>query len=261
MSDKLITHEFSDTFDTLEIYPLMDLHIGDEKTDEVLFHKFIAHILAEPNRFVTLQGDLMNNAIKTSVSNVYNETMNPHEQKKWLINELRPIRDRILCIVPGNHENRNTKDVDNRPMEDLAMVLGLDDLYAQNGAFIKVSFGKGDNGKRRTYVLACIHGYGGGTKPGAAANRIEDFLYTMEGVDVIIMGHVHKKLAGAPSKLVVDPRNNTISTKAVLWVIASAWQNYGGYGFRMMLRPGTKGKTPITLHAKQRQIDAIISAC
>lgn len=258
MSDKLIVHELSDTFDTLEILPLLDLHKGDDKTDEVLFHNFIRYVLEKPNRYVTLQGDLMNNAIKTSVSNVYNETMNPHEQKKWLINELKPIKDRILCIVPGNHEDRNTKDVDNRPMEDLAMVLGLERLYAQNGAFVKVSFGKGKDGNRRTYILACIHGYGGGAKPGAAANRIEDFLYTMEGVDIVIMGHVHKKLAGKPSKLVIDPRNNVISTKPVLWVVASAWQDYGGYGFRMMLRPGTKGKTPIVLYAKERYFEAVI---
>ena len=100
MSEKLIVHELSDSFDTLEIYPLMDLHIGDKKTDTVLFYKFIQHILEQPNRYMTIQGDLMNNATKSSVSNVYEETMNPHEQKKWLIHELKCVKDRILCVVP-----------------------------------------------------------------------------------------------------------------------------------------------------------------
>lgn len=255
---KLIEHNFSSEFDTLELYPLVDLHIGDEKTDIKLFRQFIQFIKEKPNRYVTIQGDLMNNAIKTSVSNVYNETMNPQEQKKWLIVELREIKDRILCIVPGNHEERSTKDVDNHPMEDVALALGIENLYHHNGAFVKITFGKDRSSNRRAYVLACIHGYGGGAKPGAAANRIEDFLYTMEGVDILIMGHVHKKLAGKPSKLVIDPRSNLITTKEVLWVVASAWQDYGGYGFRMMLRPGTKGKTPIVLYAKERYFEAVI---
>lgn len=259
MLDKLIVHELSSEFEELEIFPLVDVHVGDDKTDIRLFRQFVQFILEKPNRFVTLQGDLMNNALKTSVSNVYNETMNPHEQKKWLIVELRPIAHRILCIVPGNHEERSTKDVDDHPMEDLAIALNIEKNYRGNGAFIKVCFGKNiTNGKRLAYVICCIHGFGGGAKPGAAANRIEDFLYTMEGVDIIVMGHVHKKLAGRPSKIVIDTRNNTITQRDTVWAIAAPWQDYGGYGFRMMLRPGTKGKTPIKLYGTYKDFNVTI---
>lgn len=259
MSDKLIVHELSSEFEELEIYPLCDLHIGDDKTDIKLFREFIQFVLDKPNRFVTLQGDLMNNAIKTSVSNVYNETMNPHEQKKWIIAELKPIKDRILCIVPGNHEERSTKDVDSHLMEDVAMTLGKENLYRGNGAFIKVCFGKSTiSGKRMAYTFCLIHGFGGGAKPGAAANRIEDFLYSMEGIDILIMGHVHKKLSGKPSRLVIDPRNNKITQKDMLWVIAAPWQDHGGYAFRMMLKPSPKGKTMIKLSGKVKHFEAVI---
>jgi ribosomal protein L25 (general stress protein Ctc) len=259
LSDKLIVHELSDTFDTLEIYPLMDLHIGDRKTDTVLFHKFIQHILEQPNRFITIQGDLMNNATKSSVSNTYEETMNPQEQKKWLIHEFRCVKDRILCIVPGNHEERSTKDVDNHPLDDLATALELDDLYRHDGAFMKVSFGrKTANSKPAAYTLCCIHGSGGGAKSGGSVNKIEDFLYSVEGLDIMIMGHVHKKLAGRPSRVCIDPYNNLVSQRDTLWVIASAWQDYGGYAFRKMLRPSPKGKTPIILYGKEKYFEAVI---
>lgn len=149
---KIISHQLSTEFNTLEIYPLTDLHIGDKKTDVKIFREFINFIKAEPNRYVTVQGDLMNNATKSSVSNVYEEIMNPQEQKKWLIVELREIKDRILCIVPGNHEERSTKDVDNHPLEDVAIALGLEDLYFHDGAFVKVSFGKRLKTAKRQHI-------------------------------------------------------------------------------------------------------------
>ena len=258
MSEKLIVHELPSEFNELEVYPLCDLHIGDDKTDIKLFQQFVKFILEKPNRYLTLQGDLMNNALKSSVSNVYNETMNPHEQKKWLIKELRPIASRVLCVVSGNHEERSGKDADVHLMEDVAMALGVEKNFRGNGAFMKVSFGKGDNGKKVAYTFCCIHGFGGGSKPGASANRIEEFLYSMEGIDIMIMGHVHKKLSGRPSRLVIDPRNNIISQKDIMWVIASPWQDHGGYAFRMMLKPSPKGKTTIRLSGKEKHFESII---
>lgn len=256
---KLVVHELSSEFEEIEIYPLMDLHIGDNKTDIPLFRKFIQYIKDQPNRYITIQGDLMNNATKSSVSNVYEESMNPQEQKKQLIFELRPIADRILCFVPGNHEERSTKDVDSHPIEDIAIALNKEKLYFHNGAFLKLSFGKKiNNSKYATYTIGCIHGCGGGAKSGGSVNRIEDYLYSIEGLDILIMGHVHKKIAGKPSKLVIDPRNNLVTQRDVLWVIAAPWQDYGGYGFRYMLRPSTKGKTPIKLYGTEKLFEVTI---
>lgn len=259
MSEKIIVHDLSSDFETLEIYPLMDLHIGDKKTDIVAFHNFIRHILDKPNRYITIQGDLMNNAIKSSVSNVYEEKLNPREQKKWLIQELKCVKDRILCVVPGNHELRSTKDVDNHPLEDIAIALDIGELYKPDGAFIKICFGRRtDNSKKAAYTFCCIHGSGGGSKSGGAVNRIEDFLYSIEGIDILVMGHVHKKLAGRPSRLCVDPHNNYLTQRDTLWVIAAPWQDYGGYAFRKMLRPSPKGRTPIILYGKEKYFEAVI---
>jgi len=255
---KLIVHDLSPEFDTLELYPLLDLHIGDKKTDEKLFESFLKYIKAQPNRFVTIQGDMMNNATKNSVSNSYEERRSPHEQKKYLKHELKAIKDRILCIVPGNHEWRSTRDVDDHPLYDVADALSLEHLYNPDGAFIKVSFGKKANKKKTTYTIGCIHGKGGGKKSGGAVNNIEDYLYSVEGLDILIMGHVHRKMAGKPSKLVIDPRNNNVTQKDVLWVIAAPWQDYGGYAFRSMLRPTTKGKTPIKLYGDHKEMVAEI---
>lgn len=257
---KLLVHALSDTFDKIEIYPTMDLHFGDIKTDYKLFQTFLKFILAEPYRFITIQGDMINNATRSGVSDCFDDTPSPQEQKKWLINELRPLAQagRILCYLDGNHEARNTKETSNRPMEDVAIALGNDELYFRDAVFMKVAFGKGENGKRVAYTLACIHGVGGGIKSGSSVNRIEDWVYSIENLDIGIMGHVHRKIAGRPEKQTIDTHNENVYTRPMLWVIAAPWQDYGGYAMRMMLKPSTKGSTPIYLSGRTKEFHALI---
>lgn len=254
--DKLIVHEFPAEWESMEILPIGDVHIGDPKTDESAFKRFLSYVLEKENRYVLLIGDLMNNALKTSVSNVYNETMNPHEQKKWLIHELRYIQDRILCIVPGNHEYRSVKDDDVHLMEDIAMALNKEDCYREEGAFLKICLGrnKASTTKRIAYTLCAIHGTGGGKKSGSAVNNIEDFAVSIDNLDIITMGHVHKQLTSKPSKIVIDVYNNKVTQREYHCVIAGAWQDYGGYGFRKMYRPTSKNGAIIKLNGREKSV-------
>jgi DNA polymerase II small subunit/DNA polymerase delta subunit B len=81
---KIVPFKFSEEYDEIEIYPLNDLHIGAKETDIKLFQQFAKFIKDKPNRYIVCIGDLLNNALKNSVSDVYSETMNPNEQRKWL---------------------------------------------------------------------------------------------------------------------------------------------------------------------------------
>jgi predicted phosphodiesterase len=256
---KYIKHELSRDLTSLEVYPINDLHIGDSKTDMQLFQQFKKYLLSAPNRYVILNGDLMNNAIKSSVSNCYAEIMSPFEQKKYLINELKDLKHRILGITSGNHEARNKKEVDNDITWDIAAALGLEDLYDEGGVIVKVSLGERRDGQRQiTYVLYATHGAGGGKYSGSSLNNLENYGLCFEGIDIFVMGHVHKKLGGKISKIVVDVRNNTTYEREVLHVISAAWQSYGGYAQKKMLRPGAKGSTPILLNGLTKEFKAVI---
>jgi predicted phosphodiesterase len=256
---KYLKHELSRDFKSLEVYPLNDLHIGDGLTDVKLFLQFKKFILAEPHRYLILNGDLMNNAIKSSVSNCYAETMNPHEQKKWLICELKELKSRILGITSGNHENRNKKEVDNDITYDIAAALDLEHLYDENGIVMKISVGENHNKQRQvTYVFYVSHGSGGGKYVGSSVNNLENYGLAFENVDIFVMGHVHKKAASRQSKIHVDVHNNTIYQRDVLHVISAPWQDYGGYAQRKMMRPGTKGATPIILSGKSKRFEVLI---
>ncbi len=105
---KVIKHDLPQ-FETLEIYPLADVHIGDPLHDKKRAKQFINEVLEKENRYVIVNGDIINNAVKHGVSDVYAEELTPNQQIEETVNLLNPIKDRILVITEGNHENRTYK--------------------------------------------------------------------------------------------------------------------------------------------------------
>jgi predicted phosphodiesterase len=227
---EIITRSFAKNTD-ITVIPVSDVHLGAGEHMAKQWETFCASVLKEPNTYITLGGDLINNATKSSVSNVFEETMRPSEQKKIMSKMLEPLRDRILCAVSGNHERRSLKDADDDPTYDILCKLDLENLYRENIAFVKLRIGKpnGNGQTNPTYTLAVTHGAGGGMLTGGTVNRNERFGYALEGVDALVVGHSHKPLVTQPAKLVVDHANNKISIKPFKVVVSTAWLDYGGY--------------------------------
>jgi predicted phosphodiesterase len=255
---KIATYEFPESWAELELFPVSCIHIGDANTDIAAFRNFVNMIGKKENRFVVFLGDGINNALKTSVSNVYNEVMSPNEQRKFLAEELLPIKERILYMIDGNHEYRSKKDVDMSPIEWLAETLGCKHYNGNEGA-MKISLGKSlSEGKRLSYGIYFIHGHGGGKRPGGALNNLELTAMSIGNADVVIMGHVHKSMGYRFCTREMDLHNNTIKMVEKVCVVAPAWQNYGGYAARMMMIPGAKVCEPIILSGKEKKARAII---
>lgn len=270
-SMRIIPFEFPDTWDYLNLIPINDLHIGDPRVQLPLFRRFIKAVAEDERAFVLLNGDNLNNAIKTSISNVYNEQMPPNEQRKFLAGELLPIKDKILIAVDGNHEYRTKKEVDLSAVEWLCDQLKIENqyiqtkdkttpLYFEDEAFVKISLGKGKDGKRVTYGIYLTHGAGGGGRLGSSVNKAEDTVLLIEGADCICVGHVHKKGASAPGYRRMDLRNNKVTEHSKLVVVSSHWSNYGGYAARKMLRPSAKGSVPIRLDGREKKLLATVEA-
>lgn len=252
---EMIRHEFPENND-IHIIPISDVHIGAAEHMQRDWELFCQGILSKPNTYITLGGDLINNATKSSVSNIFEETMRPSEQKKLMAKMLEPLRDRILCAVSGNHERRSLKDADDDPTYDIMCKLDIEHLYRENMAFIKILIGDkdGDGKKNPTYCLAVTHGSGGGIYTGGAVNRNERFGYTLDGADCLIVGHVHKPFVTQPSKIKIDHHNNKISLVPFKVVSSSAWLGYGGYAAQKMLLPSSHAAQTITLCGKKKEI-------
>ena len=244
------------------IYPISDVHLGALEYNSSEWEKFINKINNEPNSYLILNGDLMNNATRSSVSNVFDDVLRPREQKTRLIEYLLPIKDKILCAVSGNHERRSGKDADNDPMYDIMCKLDLEDVYRQNTAFLKIQLGSPREIAKRqgiTYTIVVTHGTGGGIYTGATVNRNERFGYTIDNLDCLIVGHTHKGTVSKPSKIVIDARNNVVSLKEFTVISTQSWLSYGGYAMQKMLLPSSNATADngqrITLFKNKKAIN------
>ena len=237
----LIVHRLPECKEA-RLYVIGDLHVGAIEANIKGWEQFTQRILQDKNAYIVILGDMMNNAIKTSVSNVYEEVLRPRDQKRYLVSALSQLTERILCIVPGNHEQRN-KDVDDEPLYDVACKLDLEDMYRPNAAFLKVCFGSRNAGRKnekplQVYAICCTHGAGGGIYTGAAVNRNERMAMFVNA-DILAVGHTHKGAITKPARIEIDPYNNSVKMKTTTVISACSWLSYGGYAMRKMLLPSS----------------------
>jgi predicted phosphodiesterase len=242
--------------DDITIYPISDLHKGAAECMTKAWSDFKNKIKSEPNSYLTLGGDLMNNGVKSSVSDVYSEVIRPREEKEWLSEQLYDIREKILCVIPGNHCNRSGKEVDDHPLYDISRISGVEDRYRENAAFIIIRVGniKGAGQKNPTYTICVQHGSGGGIYTGASVNRNERFGYVVDGLDVLIVGHNHKPVVSRPQKIFIDKHNNKISFKPFTVVSSTSWLEYGSYALRKMLLPSSHVLQEVKLSGAEKKV-------
>lgn len=246
--------------DNLCIFPIADLHIGAAEFRTDLWVQFTKRVLDSPNTYLTLGGDMINNTTRSSVANIFEETMRPREQKALLVEYLEPLRDRILCAVSGNHERRSEKDADDNPMYDVMCKLDIEDRYRENFAIVKLRIGntKGDGIHNPTYTFAVTHGAGGGIYTGAAVNRNERFGYIIDGIDALIVGHSHKPAITKPVKIKVDTHNNTVKQAPFVVITSTSWLDYGGYAAQKMLLPSSVGNPQaLLLTGTEKRIEVL----
>lgn len=232
----------------IHIHFIADVHLGAQEHMEDEWNRFCSTVLNDPNAYIILGGDLINNATRTSVSNIFDETMRPMEQKRVMTKMLKPLRERILCALPGNHEGRSGKDADDDPMYDIMCKLDLEDYWRENIAFVKISIGKNDD-HLNSYSLVVTHGAGAGMLPGGTINRNERFGYALDGCDALLVGHSHKPMVSQPGKILIDARNNQVTVKPFKVIVASSFLSYGGYAARKQFLPTSHAPQVITLHS------------
>lgn len=246
----LIKHTFKGQ---ITIIPISDVHLGALEHCESEWNAFCNSVCDKPNTYIILGGDLINNSIRTSVANPFDEVIRPREQKKRMVEYLSPIKSRILCAVSGNHERRSMKDADEDITYDIMSKLDLEDLYRENVAFMKIGCGKRSDGLSECVYMFCVtHGAGGGIYTGAGINRNERFGNVIDGLDCLIVGHTHKGTVSKPSKIVLDVRNELVSVKSYTVISCVSWLNYGGYAAQKMLLPADRANPQkILLNAKR----------
>ena len=235
----------------ITVYLASDMHVGSMSFNEQKWNGF-EKLLTAPDAYVIFAGDQMEMATRSSKSDVYTQTMRPHEQKVWWKDHLLPFKDKIIAIVDGNHEfNRASKDADMYPLYDIAFALGIENRYRSECAFVDIGVGmrKKEQGLRHRYVGYVVHKAQNLANYGTAD--------AIDGIDFFVSGHTHKAMDKPLGKLVYDPRNKKVTERSVENLVCGSFLTYDGYAARNAYRPGSQKLYKLILDGKGKSITTV----
>lgn len=231
------------------IYVFADEHDGDPHCDLAEMQKRLDDAEKDPYGLVILNGDLMNTALRHSVSDVYGEIASPMEQIARLVARLKPIAHKVIAATTGNHENRAYKESGLDIMRLVCRELGIEDRYCPEGVLVFLRFGQKkqyrhhDRKSLQWYTIYATHGSGGGRKEGAKAIRLADMASIVDA-DVYIHSHTHLPMTLKLAFYRADVCNCSAQLVTKLFVNTGASLEYGGYGQAQEFKPASTA-TPV----------------
>ncbi|MBE6618402.1 MAG: hypothetical protein E7626_01295 [Ruminococcaceae bacterium] len=255
---KVIKIDLSAELKSIELHVFADEHLGDEYCDIKRLIERIEYVRDTPNAYCILNGDILDNATKTSIGDTYTQEFNPMEQLQKAVELFEPIKDKILCITHGNHENRTYKKEGINLSYLLAAQLGLSDKYTPTSAVLFIRLGKGSShihGRKICYTIYALHGSGGGRKEGAKAIRLAD-LASIVDCDIYLHGHTHLPMIMKQGFHRVDISNSSVAQVDKLFVNTAANLKYGGYGEAGAFKPSSMETPIIYLNGTKKEFKA-----
>jgi len=247
-------------FEEVEILPLADLHLGDIHSDGLKIREWLSYIRDRENCFCILNGDLMNTAIKSSISDTYLESLTPMEQLQQCVKLFEPIKEKVLLVTAGNHERRIARETSIDTTLLMAEQLGLGELYAPESALLFVQFGKQNahnNNQPVLYSIYCVHGSGGGRKEGGKVNRLADLAEIIDA-DIFVHSHSHLPVVMKNGYYRVNTRHCTVSKVDRLFVNTSSSLEWGGYGEIASFKPNSLETPLIILNGTKKSMKAVL---
>lgn len=247
-------------FREIEILPLADLHLGDIHSDGKKIQEWLGHIGKTDNCFCILNGDLMNTAIKSSISDTYLESLTPMEQLQQCVKLFEPIKEKVLLVTAGNHERRIARETSLDTTLLMAEQLGIGELYAPESALLFVQFGKQsphDNNQPVLYSIYCTHGSGGGRKEGSKIQRVADLAEIIDA-DIFLHSHSHLPLIFKNAYYRVNTRHCTVSKVDRLFINTSSSLEWGGYGETASFKPNSLDTPLIILDGTKKSMKAVL---
>lgn len=222
---EVIVKQYPHEWDVLRLYAIGDVHVGAENFNEKAVKKKIDIIAHDPQGVVSVCGDLGDFGLKNSKTNVYHATMQPRQQIEYIYKLFEPIKDKIVSAVPGNHEERITREVGTCPLYDLCVRWGIEDVYRENVAILKLLFGSVKGGKQQnSFIVVTTHG--------STRNKHRKYIGGYDNADVFISGHIHEPSYNMMGRIRIDPITETARHVPCKSIIVDANLAPGGYGLK-----------------------------
>jgi len=208
----------------LRVYAIGDVHVGSPEFDERAIKAKIQRVADDPAGLLALCGDLGNFGLRSSISNPYLEKMDPAKQIEYIYKLFEPVKEKIIAAVPGNHEERVTKEVGTCPLYDLCVRWGIQDVYRENVAIVKLVFGIHHGKQQNTFIGVVTHG--------SSRARHKKFIAGFDGIDFAISGHTHTPEYSPHGRIRVNSIKETAMHVPYKEIVVDANMKPGGYGLK-----------------------------
>lgn len=257
---KVIKVDLPNELDRLELHIFADEHIGDEHCDMDRLKQRIDYVSKNDKVYCILNGDIIDYASRTSIGDIETREFNIMGQIEKAVELFSPIKDKIICITAGNHENRSYRKEGIDVTRMIAAQMGLLDKYSTASAYIFLRFGSprnkhGNSKKKILYTIFCNHGSGGGRKEGAKAIRLADMASVCDA-DIYIHSHTHLPMIMKQGYHRSFVSSSSVSNCVRLFVNTASNLNYGGYGEAQEYKPNSKDTPTIYLNGSVKEMTA-----
>lgn len=232
----------------IKLVNLGDVHRGDKCCNVDLFHKHIDFIKENEDVYWCSTGDLLNVALKTSLSDVYTSSSLQYEYDA-IVEELKPISHKCLGITTSNHTNRFDKAVG--MSLDKLVCTALNVPFLNDFGLLNITCG------RTSYYVAMHHGCGGGRTRGAKSNELYRLGEVIPGCDLLLQGHTHAFEMFVDETPYIDRKRNKVTYLQSYFVCTGHYLNWeGSYAQKFKMKPAPQGSAMITLGYNQSGIQA-----
>jgi len=245
------------------LYVVADPHLGSKHSDEQTLHRIVGEIAGDPcARWVGL-GDY------ADYINLKDPRFDPRELAPWLmgadaladigraesehfIEIMRPAKECCLALISGNHEDAILKHSDH---DVYARVIdGLrngHELRLNHAGFLTWKFTR-QGGSVWALRMYLSHGSGGGQSGGNVGNKLKALADSVDGVQVVMMGHHHDPEYRVFSRLRVN--GNGVRTVDVHAISAPALTGHMAYAESKDYRPRPTDYCVLTIEPDKRSI-------
>jgi hypothetical protein len=222
----VITKEmkYRSRLDVFKFYGIGDIHIGAVNCAEDELRKKIKEIGSEPKSYIVGVGDWADSITKNDkrfdmkglASWVERDNI-IESQRKRLREIFEPVKDRIIVICTGNHEETIRLNHQDNLIRNLCDDLGVP--YGGYDCYVLLRFER-MSGDRFSFDLHVWHGSGGAQTDGAIVSRATRL--TNEFVaDGYFIGHLHRKFAFPISRIRV--KQGRIKNNECPVVMTGSW--------------------------------------
>lgn len=196
---KVITqiHEYESREDaTIKVIPLGDIHVGSKGFVENHLLKLLDWV-QENSCYVILMGDygefIARRDRRHDLRQLDRKLYSPDKQYRYIKKLLTPIKDKILCVLAGNHEYSHwlhqSTDYGNW------LAIEMEKPYCPDVAYIRFKFRRKIGVKtteRRNMNMLAVHGYTGARTDSYKVKVIQDMRNIIPSCHGYLMGHVHR---------------------------------------------------------------------